>query len=150
MYSNSIKRLNKELKDFKPEEYSSFSLKANENNIYEWNGFIYGPVGSPYEGGIFKYHLIVPVEYPFKAPRLSFLTPIFHPNINKNGQVCVDILKTEWSPALTIPKILLSVVSLLTDPNPNDPLVPEIAHLYTTNYLKFIELAKEWTIKYAK
>ena len=92
-----------------------------------WEATLPGPEGSPYEGGIFFLNIIFPVDYPFKPPKCSFRTRVYHPNVNSNGSICVSVLKDEWSPALTITKILLSISSLLTDPNPNDPLVPEIA-----------------------
>ncbi|EFN71567.1 Ubiquitin-conjugating enzyme E2-17 kDa [Camponotus floridanus] len=104
---------------------------------------------SPYQGGVFFLTIHFPTDYPFKPPKVAFTTRIYHPNINSNGSICLDILRSQWSPALTISKVLLSICSLLCDPNPDDPLVPEIARIYKTDREKYNELAREWTRKYA-
>ena len=108
-----------------------------------------GPEDSPYTGGVFFLDIHFPADYPFKPPKVSFTTRIYHCNINSNGGICLDILKDQWSPALTISKVLLSVCSLLTDPNPEDPLVSEIAQLLKNNLTQHNATAREWTAKYA-
>merc|ERR1719271_2086360 len=115
----------------------------------QWTATIMGPPDSPYEGGVFFLEINFPTDYPFKPPKVKFLTKIYHPNINKSGGICLDILKDQWSPALTISKVLLSICSLLTDPNPDDPLVPDIAQLLKTDRARHDSTAREWTHKYA-
>uniref|UniRef100_A0A803LWE6 UBC core domain-containing protein n=1 Tax=Chenopodium quinoa TaxID=63459 RepID=A0A803LWE6_CHEQI len=118
-------------------------------DMFHWQATIMGPGDSPYAGGVFLVNIHFPPDYPFKPPKVAFKTKVFHPNINSNGSICLDILKEQWSPALTISKVLLSICSLLTDPNPDDPLVPEIAHMYKTDKVKYETTARSWTQKYA-
>ena len=144
------KRIQKELVDLRKDPPANCSAgPVNEADMFKWEGTIFGPADSPYSGGIFNLSIEFPIDYPFKPPRIMFTTKIYHPNINASGFICLDILKTNWSPALTISKALLSVLSILTDPNPNDPLVPEIAKQYTENRALYDSTAREWTDMYA-
>eukprot|EP01059_Diplonema_ambulator_P032460 TRINITY_DN636_c0_g1_i1.p1 TRINITY_DN636_c0_g1~~TRINITY_DN636_c0_g1_i1.p1 ORF type:complete len:149 (+),score=51.39 TRINITY_DN636_c0_g1_i1:39-485(+) len=146
----ALRRIKKEYSDLQKEPLANTSAgPVSESDMFTWKATIMGPEGSPYEGGIFFLNIHFPADYPFKPPRLQFTTKLYHPNINSNGGICLDILKDQWSPALTISKVLLSICSLLTDPTPDDPLVPEIARLYKTNRGQFEQTAKEWTRKYA-
>nr|XP_023658311.1 ubiquitin-conjugating enzyme E2 E1-like [Paramormyrops kingsleyae] len=119
------------------------------DNIYEWRSTILGPPGSVYEGGVFFLDIAFTPDYPFKPPKVTFRTRIYHCNINSQGVICLDILKDNWSPALTISKVLLSICSLLTDCNPADPLVGSIATQYLTNRVEHDRIAKQWTKRYA-
>ena len=98
------------------------------------------------------FHLSVtfPDNYPFNPPKIFFNTKIYHCNISSGGGICLDILKQEWSPALTLSKVLLSITSLLSDCNPDDPLVPEIAILYKNDRDLHDRRARTWTNLYAK
>ena len=146
----STKRILRELADIQQDPPSNcFAGPTSENDLHTWNATIVGPEGSPYAGGIFNLAIRFPTDYPFKPPAVAFTTKVFHPNINAQGGICLDILKTEWSPALSIAKVLLSISSLLTDANPRDPLVPEIAQLYESNRDEFNKVAREWTLRYA-
>ena len=147
----ALKRIFRELMELQsaPPENCSAGPE-NPDDLFRWEGVIFGPSDSPYSGGVFKLKILFPVDYPFKCPTITFSTKIYHPNINSSGVICLDILKTQWSPALTISKVLLSICSLLCDPNPNDPLVPEIAHIYKTNRAEYERNARDWTNTYAR
>ena len=146
---STLNRLAKELEEIQNNPPTNCSAGIIDNDIFQWNATIIGPIGSPYEGGIFTLLIEFPVDYPFKPPKVSFKTRIYHCNINTAGNICLDILKDQWSPALTISKVLLSICSLMDDPNPNDPLMIDIADLYINNKDMFIEKAKYYTNLYA-
>ncbi|KAL2915672.1 ubiquitin-conjugating enzyme E2 E3 [Polyrhizophydium stewartii] len=147
--SSSAKRIQKELAEISLDPPCNLSAGPKGDNLYEWVSTIMGPAGSPYAGGVFFLDITFPQDYPFKPPKVVYRTRIYHCNINSQGQICLDILKDNWSPALTISKVLLSICSLLTDCNPLDPLVGSIAQQYLNDREEHDRIAREWTRRYA-
>ena len=146
----SLRRLQHEFKEIQKDPPANCTAgPVNEEDFFRWEAMIFGPADSPFQGGVFKLSIAFPSDYPFKPPIMTFRTKIYHPNINAAGGICLDILKDKWSPALTISKALLSILSLLTDANPDDPLSPEIANLYKSDRKAYEEKAREWTQQYA-
>ncbi|XP_036031434.1 ubiquitin-conjugating enzyme E2 D4-like [Onychomys torridus] len=145
----ALKRIQKEFLAMSHDPPAQCSAGPVAENMFQWQATIMGPDDSPYQGGVFFLTILFPTNYPFKPPKISFITKIYHPNISKNGSICLDILDSQWSPALTISKVLLSICSLLCDPNPDDPLVPEIARVYRKDFREYDKLAREWTKRYA-
>lgn len=111
---------------------------------------IQGPPQSCYEGGLFRLELFLPEEYPMKPPKVRFLTRIYHPNVDKVGRICLDIIKDKWSPALLINKVLLSIQILMSSPNPDDPLANDVADHWKEDEGGALQTAREWTRMYAK
>ncbi|KAF8390705.1 hypothetical protein HHK36_025232 [Tetracentron sinense] len=101
---------------------SGIRIVPQSDNLLHLSGTIPGPIGTPYEGGTFKIDIILPDGYPFEPPKMQFITKVWHPNISsQNGAICLDILKDQWSPALTLKTALLSLQALLSAPEPDDP-----------------------------
>ena len=130
------KRLIKELSkisESESENYGAFPAK----DIYHWRAFIIGPKGTPYEDLRFELGLDFSNSYPFEAPKVIFLSSCYHPNIYlKNGEVCVDILKEAWSPSLSIESLLVSLQSLLAQPNLDSPLNGEAVRFFESTSKK--------------
>lgn len=147
--SSAVKRIQRELTDITLDPPPNCSAGPKGDNVYDWVGTILGPPGTAYQGGVFFLEITFPAEYPFKPPKIIFRTRIYHCNINSQGHICLDILKDNWSPAFTVSKVLLSLIALLTDCNPADPLVGNIAHQFLTNREEHDSIAREWTRRYA-
>jgi len=118
---------------------------------FTWYSVLRGPENSPYEGGTFKLKITIPEDYPEKPPKVEFITKIYHPNIGGNGDICMSLLEPAyWVPTMTIEKVVISILSLLCDPNPEDPSEPRIGALYLRDRALFNSNAADWTFNYAK
>jgi ubiquitin-conjugating enzyme E2 N len=125
------------------------SAQPAQDNMRYFHAIIAGPVKSPYEGGTFKLELFLPQDYPMAPPKVRFLTKIYHPNVDKLGRICLDILKDKWSPALGIRSVLISIQALLDAPNPDDPLDTNIAEHWKKDEVGAISVARDWTRQHA-
>ena len=109
-----------------------------------------GPQGTSYAGGVFKIELEFPAGYPMQPPTARFVTPIYHPNIERvGGKVSLDILQDRWTPALTLRTTVLSVGVLLSMPNFDQPVEPELAALFREDPAKYEQEAREFTRAHA-
>ena len=133
-----LTRLKKEYKQLQKNPPGNISTYLVDNNYSHWRAIIFGPEGTLYEGGIFKLDITFTNDYPFKAPKVKFLTKVYHPNVSQyQGDICLDILKKNWSAVLSVRTALLSICSLLSDPNVDDPLNTAAARLYKENKLEY-------------
>ncbi|CAD7067400.1 unnamed protein product [Tilletia caries] len=145
-----LRRINKEIRDIEMDKSSSIEIAPVGENPFHLVGTFPGPESSPYEGGVFDVDILVPEGYPFKPVVMKFITRVYHPNISSaSGAICLDILKDQWSPVLTLKSTLLSLRSLLCSPEPNDPQDAEVAKVYLCDQAQFRATAKYWTEIYA-
>ena len=147
-------RVAKELKRMSKNPPTGIFMWSVGDSLENLEAIIEGMKDTPYEGGEFKLSITIPPKYPHVPPTIKFKTQIYHPNIDRNGIICLDFLKPQptgkWAPTLTLETVLIQIQLLMAQPNPADPLDVDIAEQYTMNREKFIETAKQWTNKFAK
>ena len=133
MSSVARQRLMRDLRRLQTDPPVGVTAAPKDDDIMRWETIIFGPENTIWEGGIFKLSMTFPDQYPSVAPKVVFTTPIFHPNVYANGDICLDILNKAWTPIYDVASILTSIQSLLTDPNPSSPANMEAARLYSEN-----------------
>ncbi|XP_066481544.1 ubiquitin-conjugating enzyme E2 T [Tiliqua scincoides] len=147
-------RLKRELHLLTTEPPLGITCWQNESCLDYLRAQILGSANTPYEKGIFDLEVVVPERYPFEPPKMRFLTPIYHPNIDSAGRICLDVLrlppKGAWRPSLNIATLLTSVQMLMNEPNPDDPLMADISSEYKYNKQAFLRNARQWTEKHAR
>ncbi|UJR12932.1 hypothetical protein I4U23_017105 [Adineta vaga] len=132
-------------------ETTKFSITLiNADDPDHYQATIRGPVDSPFEDGMYLLDVQFATEYPFKPPKIKFLTRIFHPNIREDGAIYLNILYDAWTPVYTIEKTFLSIQSLLSSPDTNVSMVgnKEAARLYLHDRNKYDQHVRSYTQKY--
>ena len=144
---NEFKEINNYINSESVDNHRFISIYNIKDDINKLEVCFLGPKESPYEEGVNTISISLPTDYPNRAPHMKFVNKIYHPNIGSDGSICLDILKDNWRPIYTLRTILMSIISLLSDPNPDSPLNGEAASLYKQslkskesrrNYLKRI------------
>lgn len=144
--NTSIKRIRNELQQLKSESEiydSMFKLNIDETNIYHYKAEIYGPDDSLYQNQKFDLSIDIPTNYPLSPPTIKFISDINHINVNSMGQICLNILKqSEWTPSQNLRSVIISIISLLAEPNVDDPFNLELASMYKDNYELYLNKIK--------
>jgi len=148
----ATRRLQKELTDLQNANMKTFTkiTLPNDGNMLQWQGLLM-PDKDPYRKGAFRIQIDFPAEYPFKPPKLTFLTPIYHPNVDEKGQVCLPIITPEnWKPATKTEQVIGALVNLVNEPEPSHPLRAELAEEYNKDRKKFMKNAEEHAKKHGE
>ncbi|KAF2895805.1 hypothetical protein ILUMI_10371 [Ignelater luminosus] len=146
-------RLSRELAKITQSPPPGICLSAKDDKLNVFEASIVGPESTPYCNGIFNLELMVPENYPFSPPSIKFLTKIYHPNIDDNGRICLDLIKMppkgNWRPTIGLEGLLIAIRMLLENPNPDDPLMVEIAEEFKNNKPEYKRKAKLFTEQHA-
>lgn len=152
MSTTARQRLLRDYKKMKSEQQFGFDAEPLDDNIQILDALIYGPEDTVWDGGIFRLKLYFSDEYPLQPPKVKFVTQIFHPNVYPDGSICLDILQNQWSVTFDVSAVLMSIRSLLCDPNPDSPANSEAAHMYVENKKLYNQKIREvveqtWKVK---
>uniref|UniRef100_A0A061S806 E2 ubiquitin-conjugating enzyme n=3 Tax=Tetraselmis sp. GSL018 TaxID=582737 RepID=A0A061S806_9CHLO len=146
----ALSQLMKELRELDKKPCEGIKVQINEENLTDIQAEIEGPVGTPYEGGVFRVRLVLPHDFPQSAPKGHFLTKIFHPNVATAGEICVNVLKKDWKPDLGIRHVLLVIRCLLIEPFAESALNEEAGRLLLEDYEEYSRHAKLMTSIHAQ
>ncbi|KAH7944508.1 uncharacterized protein LOC119398663 [Rhipicephalus sanguineus] len=147
----ALARIRRELEEIRYSPLTNCSAgPISSCDLFKWTATIVGPEETPYEGGVFLLDVTFPEDYPFNPPMVKFTTKIYHINIVADQVICLDILKTHWTPALTVSDVLLSLWCLLKEPYADDPADQKVAAVYKENRTLYESTARKWTAEHAK
>ncbi|XP_076473009.1 ubiquitin-conjugating enzyme E2 L3-like [Babylonia areolata] len=147
----ATKRLGKELEEIRKSPPKALrEINVDESNMLCWSGLL-APDNAPYNKGAFRIEINFPAEYPFKPPKVTFKTKIYHPNIDEKGQVCLPIISAEnWKPATKTDQVVRSLIELINAPEPEHPLRADLAEEFTKDRKKFMKNAEDFTKKHSE
>ncbi|KAI5867362.1 ubiquitin-conjugating enzyme [Durotheca rogersii] len=152
--SSSQKRISKELQECTASPPAGMTVSlVSEADLHTWAVTLAGPAGTVYAGGVFALTVVLPPDYPFKAPQVTFATRIYHPNVTNDsvGSICLALLKPEnWKPSGRVRAVLEAVRHLLIEPNPDDPLEARIADEFRSARPEFDKNARSYVARYAQ
>jgi len=143
--SSVLNRLIKEVKEYTKTPVQDIALLINEENFTDLRAELRGPAETPYEGGAFQMKLVFGPDFPSAPPKGFFITPIFHPNVAKNGEICVNTLKKDWKSDCKLSHILMVVRCLLIEPNPESALNEEAGRMFMEDYQSYSQRARLMT-----
>ncbi|XP_077508073.1 uncharacterized protein LOC144119282 [Amblyomma americanum] len=146
----ALARIARDLEELRFRPLANWSAgPVGVSNPFRWTATLLGPADTPYEGGAFELEIRFPDDYPFKPPKVKFVTKIYHPNLIGGVPVFLDILTSQWSPAVSISDVMLSIGSLLRAPDMDHPIDPKAALVYKKDPALFKSTARRWTEKHS-
>lgn len=143
------KRILKEIQKLDRDPVPNMKIAPDIRNKRYFRILLTGPPGTPYDGRNFRLELFLPWKYPMEPPKCRFMTKIYHPNIDRIGRICLDILKDKWSPALQVRSVCQTIQVLLQEPNLDDPLDPSVNEVFKRNRHEADNTAKAWAARFA-
>ncbi|XP_039393487.1 ubiquitin/ISG15-conjugating enzyme E2 L6 isoform X1 [Mauremys reevesii] len=156
------RRVGKELDDLKRSGSRCLKdIEVDDTNVLLWKGLLvplpalsllpYDQDNPPYNKGAFRIEISFPAEYPFKPPKVTFKTKIYHPNVDEKGQVCLPIISAEnWKPATKTDQVIQALIALVNEPEPGHPLRADLAEEFTRDHKRFLRNAEDHTRKFSE
>ncbi|EAY00984.1 ubiquitin conjugating protein, putative [Trichomonas vaginalis G3] len=145
--SEAVRKLIKYYKQLKKDidngSIDGLIAQPMKDNVLHWTAVIFGPQGTDWADGIFELEMVFKDDFPRSAPEVKFITPVYHPNVYRDGKICLDMLQNKWTPAYDISAILNSIRSLFDDPNPASPANGEAAEAFQNNRPKYNEKVQQ-------
>lgn len=146
----AVKKLIVDYKELTAKPIDGVKVVVSEDNVAEFQAEYDGPAGTPFEGGLFRMKLVFGPEFPTVPPKGYFLTKIFHPNVSSSGEICVNVLKRDWTPEMGLRHVLTVIRCLLIEPNPDSALNDEAGKLLNEGFEEFAKKARLMTSIHAR